>query len=114
MLPIPKNLSLTVGDTIHNFRVCLDYLCCLAVEANGGTPTDQTSFPFTKDVNNIQTEIDRRLAGASDVARRFVRRLKPFKNGNSILWQLHRLDITDKHRAILIAGSHHRNVTMQM
>ena len=43
--PIPVDLSLVIGDAVHNLRSALDHLAWQLVLANGQTPTTQTAYP---------------------------------------------------------------------
>jgi hypothetical protein len=44
--PVPQEISLIVGDAIHNLRSALDHLAWQLVEAGGGTPDRNTYFPI--------------------------------------------------------------------
>lgn len=53
----PEQISLILGDAIHNLRASLDHLACELVESNGGTITEQTSFPIFPRANREMFEI---------------------------------------------------------
>jgi hypothetical protein len=111
---VPLEFSAIVGDGVHNMRSALDLLAWQLVELNGGTPTRQTYFPISsKPPAEYDQELRRALGGASSAAFRFVRRLKPYRGGNETLGQLHALDITDKHRLILLVGAAHKHVVIK-
>src|SRR5260370_38852808 len=44
--PPPPEISLTLGDCLHDFRSALDHLMWQLVLATGGQPTASTQFPI--------------------------------------------------------------------
>lgn len=102
--PIPLEWSVIVGDAIHNIRASLDLLAWQLVELNGSAPNRNTCFPITQaKPENYNDFIKRALMGADPKVIRCIRLLKTYGGRNKLLTQLHSLDITDKHRLILIA-----------
>lgn len=105
----PRHTPTVLGDAIHNLRVALDHAYCILIEANGHTTTDYSSFPFGKDWPSIEGRINKEIEkgnGPSDPVRDFIGTdVQPFPGGPHNLWDLHRLDITDKHKRILPMGS---------
>jgi hypothetical protein len=100
---IPVWWSGVIGDALHNLRSALDYIACELVIASGGVVTTDTAFPFGKDAAVFEQSLKRRVPVVSQRALQLVRRLRPYNGGNRTLWQLHCLDIEDKHRAIVPA-----------
>lgn len=99
-------VALTVGDAVHNLRSALDNLAWTLAHLPG-PPKNPKSIYFpvceklsawdkaTKDLASIPKPILER-----------VKTLQPFtfpKNEECFLWQLHKLDIADKHRSYLSA-----------
>jgi len=112
---VPAEWSAIVGDAVHNMRSALDLVAWQLVEVSGGHPTRDSCFPIDHAPPPAQDQTLRRaLAGASPAALRLVRRLKPYASGNPVLGQLHALDITDKHRLVLVVGAAHKYVVMKM
>ncbi|MEU3135772.1 hypothetical protein ABZ691_23650 [Streptomyces sp. NPDC006854] len=104
--PPPAELSLMLGDAIHNARSALDYLAWQLVEASGGTPSssNSTMFPIAKSERDFIKAYPERLKGASAEAITAVRSLRPFSGGDERFWRLHRLDIADKHHLLVTVG----------
>jgi hypothetical protein len=98
---IPEDWSAIVGDCVHNLRSSLDLLAVALVIANGGVPTDYTSFPVGSDQTHFRTSAINRINGASAKAIKLVKRLKPYRGGNDTIWRLHRIDIADKHQLLI-------------
>lgn len=113
--PTPLEWSAIVGDTVHNLRSALDLIAWQLVEHNGAQPSRDTCFPITQSAaGQYEQALQRALNGAHQKAIRLIRRLRPFAGGNSALGQLHALDITDKHRLILVVGATHKNLVIKM
>jgi hypothetical protein len=98
-------VGLIAGDVIHNLRSSLDLLAWQLVEVNGGTPNQSTMFP----IGNSREHFEGaggigRVSGASPDALKVLAGLKPYQGGNRALWDLHCLDISDKHRILFTVG----------
>jgi hypothetical protein len=98
---IPVDIALIFGDAVHNLRSTLDYLAWKMVERAGGTLDTHTSFPIFDDAKGYASLMPGRVKGLGDLAIKALNRLQPYKGGNDRLWQLHQLDIRDKHRLLL-------------
>lgn len=108
--PIPSCWAGIVGDVIHNLRSALDLLAVALVIANGHTSKSaitETYFPIAANRESFSTGKIRR---ASPSALRIIRRLKPYKGGADAFWQLHQLDILDKHSLLIPVGAAHTHV----
>lgn len=113
--PVPVEWSAIVGDAVHNMRSALDLLAWQLVEANSGVPSRSTCFPIGKTPPPAYDKVvNRALAGANSRAIHFIKRLRPYPGGNVLLDQLHSLDVTDKHRLVLIVGAAHKHVVMKV
>lgn len=98
---IPEKMAPIIGDAIHNLRSALDILACDLVRLNGGN-TKNVYFPIAASANDLETAIKERHVdrAAKDVVD-IIRSLKPYKGGNDLLWAVHDLDITDKHKLLI-------------
>jgi hypothetical protein len=100
--PLPSTLAPLVGDVAHNLRSALELLAWQLVTANGGTPGDQTSFPIARSVEAFEKRIAIGIPEPIGTeAMRRLRELRPYKGGDDRLYQLHRLNIEDKHRLLV-------------
>jgi hypothetical protein len=104
--PIPPQLSLIIGDAIHNLASALDVTLYGMAKDRAPTP-EKIMFPFTKGstpealegaINNGQVK----FAG-TNVAQA-VRLLKPYQGGHPILSGIHALDVRDKHHLLILTG----------
>jgi len=99
--PIPVCISAIIGDIVHNLRSALDQLICDLVLANRKQIRRGTGFPISATVKHFEKASVGKIKGISTKADRFIRRLKPYKGGNTPLWILHELDALDKHQGII-------------
>jgi hypothetical protein len=107
-----KDLSdrayLLVGDFAHNLRSVLDHIVySLVVKTTGEIPDSKAiQWPVLMAVD--QKTFGRQTKGVPDAATAIIEGLQPYHAGPGVafkqhpLWQLHRLDIVDKHRRVAI------------
>jgi hypothetical protein len=105
--PIPVEVALIAGDVLQNLRTALDYLVCALVRAKGESDR-MSAFPITDEepVSKEQkARFDARIEGMGDEAKEIIRRIRPYKGGDDILWSLHALNNRDKHRLLFTVGA---------
>ena len=101
----PAILAALLGDAIHNLRAALDVAVC-AIAASRRQPISDTYFPFNRDGDKIETTIQKAVGRAGSEAMAVCRQYAPYPEGNEALWGLHRADIVDKHRALIVAAAY--------
>lgn len=115
--PIPDYWSGIIGDAVHNARAALDHLMVAAIrhQAPGLASYKHGHFVVCDDPNKFSDEIRKKGRGLSSSAREEFRKLKPWRGGNDTIWNLHVLDIIDKHNDLIpIASASSRfNFTVQ-
>jgi hypothetical protein len=100
--PVPDDISLIVGDAIHNLRSALDYLMWQLVEAGGGVPDRNIYFPIAETAQQYQSAIgNREIQKITPNALHIISSVQPYQTLDQTLWLLHQLDIIDKHRLLL-------------
>ena len=101
--PIPPELSLMIGDSVHNLRAALDILMYSFAKDRSPKPW-RIEFPFPRENDGLKKSIDKahiKFAGTKVVDE--VTRLDPRPDGNKLLYELHRLDVRDKHHVLVLA-----------
>jgi hypothetical protein len=100
--PAPR-LGAIAGDAVHNLRASLDLLIWQLVLANGKTPDpDFAKFRIFKHPNEVGPGLGK-IEGLPESAVDRIKAFRPYESGNHLLYQLHRLDIADKHHVLLPA-----------
>lgn len=104
---IPKEISFKVGDALHNLRSTLDHLAWSLVDAAPNGILDQyTSFPIFATLEAYKSMSRGKVKGLGEYCLDEIDRMAPLKNGfGHWVWQLHRLDIVNKHRLLLTVAS---------
>lgn len=111
--PLPPYLAGIVGDFAHNLRSALDHLAWLLVQRNRGQPGEATQFPVRASrivhdpcSGGAQPAPLTISGGVSAEALKKLDAVQPYNapNGhrNDLLWLLHRLDVIDKHRHLVL------------
>ncbi len=107
--PVPNDITLFVGDAVHNLRSALDHLAWQLVEAGGGVPDKDTSFPVCCDPKGSQKyasaigkgEIKMMAVGAEKI----LHAVQPYVTKDLTLWYIHDFDRIDKHRLLITVAS---------
>jgi hypothetical protein len=102
----PPELSLIVGDCLHNLRCALDNLVLeLAIARNGGPVSSkvESDSGFPVQVQQDTGKLDNMLGDIDEHAKAVIEGLQPYKRGNRLaktdpLWWLNKLNNMDKHR----------------
>jgi len=99
---IPQSIRFMLGDAIHNLRSALDHAAYAVVKAGTSQPDTHTYFPVFDDPKAYASMLKSRVPGLRQHCYEVFDRIQPYKNGwGHWIWQLHRLDIIDKHRLLL-------------
>ena len=94
------------GDVVQNLRTALDHLANQLVWAGSGDPPSRrVEFPIAKDSGTYEREKARKVEGMCPKAIKAIDALKPYKDGNDLLWKIHELNNIDKHRALFTVDS---------
>lgn len=98
---VPRDADIAAGDAIHNMRSALDLLAVEAVKRGGGDPKD-VYYPFCEKGASFEATFQtRKLHKAPAPIQAIVRGSKPYPDGDATLHALHKLDIRDKHQALI-------------
>lgn len=114
---IPCEWGAMIGDVVHNLRASLDNLATALVVLNGCTSNGvlrKTYFPIGSSKTYFDEKLPDDLKGASAQARSLVECMKPYKGGTDAFWQIHQLDILDKHSSLIPAGVGLSHFTMRL
>lgn len=104
--PLDPIINAEAGAIVHSIRSSLDLLACALAARNGHADSTDTYFPIWKTeaaflrphAKNSGLEKIERL---SQIDQNIIKGLRPYPGGNDLLFTLHTLDITRKHRRLL-------------
>jgi hypothetical protein len=103
----PDCLALIAGDAIQNLMSALDHLAYQLVcseTADNPPKLDRIYFPIGDDKEKYETKKREYMKGAHQETLDAIDSLKPYKDGNYLLWALYRLNNIDKHRLLFTVG----------
>jgi hypothetical protein len=101
---IPAQFPLCMGDAAHNMQAALDHLATGLVRKWRGHsrnvyfPFDETREGLIRRISN--DPVKQSVPGIENI---IVDEIKPYKAGNTPLWQLNKLDVIDKHNLLIPA-----------
>ncbi len=101
---LPLQISLITGDIIHNLRSALDHLAYELFIVNLGNATNARHiyFPIAENFELYKKNKIEMTKGITQKAKDLIDTVRPYKGGSNTIWEIHRLDIIDKHRSILL------------
>ena len=109
--PLEPSLSLMIGDCIHNLRSALDHLVYQLAVLHGTSTkaADKTFFPIClteSDFNDRPKKFVKPYISGAAFAE--IEKSQPYASydvpAEADIWILHKLDIIDKHRLLIVAG----------
>jgi hypothetical protein len=107
--PVPLRISILAGEIIHHLRSCFDHVIWALAAKNGAPDESRITFPVCETIEKYKKAIDGGIIkGVSAIHRPLIEALQPYRTPdppNSILKIVHDLDITDKHRLLIIVAS---------
>jgi hypothetical protein len=108
---VPPEIAVLAGEVIQSLRSALDQLAYQLVLVGTGKPGPFTHvyFPIFDSVEKYRGGKHGQTKGMDPRAIKAIDALQPYRGGNDQLWQLHRLNIIDKHRLLVTVGSTYRS-----
>lgn len=106
----PPSLGIIAGDAVHNMRSALDWLVCQLSLLNGADTLTGVEFPIFASIpiGKLKNSFDYKIRFLSDEDKQSVEIIQPYHTGNKSklqrLWLLQQLEITDKHRGLIVKG----------
>jgi len=85
----------------------LDHLAyrLFTVGPGNGTEGRHIHFPITDSLDQHEIDKVRKTEGLDQRAKDLIDDVKPYREGNKILWKIHKLNNIDKHRLLVTVGS---------
>jgi hypothetical protein len=99
--PFIDDLAAIATDVVDNLRASLDYAWhTLAVASKAIVETDEATFPFLNNASKFENTIKRGFKKFHPEIIALLRSFQPYKGGNDLLWALHRIAATNRHRML--------------
>jgi hypothetical protein len=102
----PRIVAL-ISEILHTLRTALDNLAYQLFLVSRSDPADEGEgiyFPIYDDAKTTEAGAFGKIKPFRKEIVEAIRKINPCKSGQPLLWILHRLDIVDKHRRILVAA----------
>jgi hypothetical protein len=100
----PRIVAL-ISESLHTLRTMLDnlaYQLFLVCRTNPADEGEGIYFPIYDDAKTKEADAFRKIKPFRQEVVEAIRKVNPSKSGQPLLWVLHRLDIVNKHRRILV------------
>lgn len=110
----PDEWSIIIGDILHNLRSSLDLLITQLTISNGSKPNRKTGFPIYTFKKDFRREGLERIKGVSSKTKQAIKSFKPYRKANRELWELHNLNISDKHKMVIGVGGLYKSLIIDM
>ena len=108
---VPTDVRSRAGMIANEIRSCLDGLACVLAVRNGKT-TSGVYFPVCESKQRFDDEGLKKIKKLSAGDQVKISNLQPHKNGNRLLWGLHRADVTRKHVRLVASTVASSRVTL--
>lgn len=98
-----EDISLLVGDALHNLKCALDYGWITTLERHAPNAIGtKTQFPVHPSRDSLEKSLtDPQKGFGPDLVNLMLTKIKPYSGGNDALWDVKTLNILDKHRLLL-------------
>jgi hypothetical protein len=107
--PLPLLINAEVGAIVNSIRSSLDILAVTLAKRFGATYVKDVYFPVSKSApKSAAVFADKRVKGVNRLSpqdQASIKDLAPYKGGDNLLYALHQMDITRKHRQLLTVHS---------
>lgn len=99
---LPAEISVIIGEILHNLRSPLDQILCAIAIKQGGNE-DGIAFPRGRDRKEFEAALRKQVKLLPADAIKLIRAAKPYRDrGNKLLWALLEMNRRDKHRVGLV------------
>lgn len=97
---VPRQIAIIIGEILHNLRTPLDHLVWALAERNHRA-SREAGFPFGNQEAGFEQQLAKKCKALSASAKERIRGFSPYPDGNPLLWAVHNLNRSDKHRAVI-------------
>lgn len=111
---VPSDIPAIAGDALQCMRSALDHMAfqLVSIGKPGGASLEHVYFPIHASDQAYRANLKGQVGGARKEALQAISATRPYKGGNDLLWQLHKMNIVDKHRLLITAGGSFESVNV--
>jgi hypothetical protein len=103
---VPLRIAVIAGEIIHHLASCYDHVVWALAKKNGLADIKRSNFPVCQTPTKFKEAVRKgALKGVSASEHPLIEALQPYRSSdpsNSILQIVHDLDITDKHKLLVV------------
>ena len=111
----PATMGLMIGDVIHNLRSALDLLFWQLVDSQSMAPNSGDQFPVFKSKSIYDSPSGQgKVRRSGRQALTIFDAIKPYREGNEPLWQLHGLSLVDKHHVLIPVAMTYQSMVIDL
>lgn len=109
----PDRLAVIVGDVVQNLRAALDHLAYVLFETSPNFNPKKSYFPIAENAAKYESEALGKVKGFRQDVIDAISKIEPYGGGRGeLLWKLHSLSITDKHKLLLTVLGQYRSISL--
>lgn len=106
----PHSLAAIVGDVVQNLRAALDHLAYVLFATSPTFNPKKSFFPIAENAARYKSEALGKVKGFRQDVIDAISAIEPYGGGKGeLLWKLHSLSITDKHKLLLTVVGQYRS-----
>jgi hypothetical protein len=107
---VPIDIPLLAGDAIHNLRTAIDHLMyhLISLRTRDSKVLKEAYFPIYRTSKIFKSRFKGIKKFLAPAVIKAISQIKPYARGSQFgrtLWQLHQLDIIDKHKILLTVAA---------
>jgi hypothetical protein len=109
----PNSLATIVGDVVQNLRAALDHLAFVLFETSPNFNPKKSFFPIAENATKYKSESLGKIKGFRQDVIDAISAIEPYGGGRGeLLWKLHSLSVTDKHKLLLPVVGQYRSFSL--
>lgn len=113
VLDVPDDLGDSAAEAFDAIRSSLDQACSASATALGHKDPKFANFPFADDEGQLENVIKGRCKNLHPEIVNLIRALKPYEEGNRLLWALNRVRRRNQHHVLVDVGLNAQSIMVR-
>jgi len=101
---LPSKIRTVSHSILNDLRHALDQAVCESVIVLGNKNAKETYFPFARDISDLPERMNKACKKVHPEIQEYLKNLRPYNDGDAILWSLSRHSGPNKHQRIIQIG----------